>query len=188
MKNDAANDQTAQDLVDNIFGGIPKETPREPVQAIAESDLYDRVTKDAAEIITNGLDAISSLKLRVGAGAEAGLIEAYSTLITSTTAAIEVLNKIQMQTKKAKDAEALEKLRNEHKLQQIEQKAKLTNVDGPQVNNNIMIATREDIMQSLLKPLQDQARIMISNERVIEAEIIASEAKELEEINQKLAK
>jgi len=170
MKNDAANDQTAQDLVDSIFGGVSQNNDSRPPQAaIPEDQLYDRITKDAAEIITNGLDAISDLKSRLGAGADPDMVEAFSSLINSTTSASETLNKIQLQTKKARDAENLEKLRHQHKTQQIEQRSKLMLGDGEGngSNTNILIATREDIMNTLLKPLQDQARIMISNEREV---------------------
>ncbi len=164
MKNDDANDQTAQDLVDSIFGSIPEKQERPSSDSITEDQLFDRVTKDASEIITSGLDAIASIKDRIGTAADSDTIEAFSTLISSTTAAIEVLNKLQIQTKKAKDAEKLEELRHKHKTEQINQRSKLMLGDGQPINNNILIATREDIMNSLLKPLQEQARIMVSNE------------------------
>lgn len=167
MKNDAANNQTAQDLVDDIFGGIPEHTDERTIERpISEDQLYDHVTRSAAEIITNGLDAIAGIKLRIQTGADPDLVQSFSTLIASTTSAIETLNKIQLQTKKAKDAENLERLRHQHKTEQIEQRSKLNLGDGEGGGNtNILIATREDIMNSLLKPLQDQARILMSNER-----------------------
>lgn len=164
MKNDKRNDKIAQDLVDNIFGSIEDEQmpPREQPEVIPEEQLYERVTKNAGEIINNGLDAITSIKTRLASGADADLVEAFSALISSTTGALEVLNKIQLQTRKARATEKLEAEKHKYKMAQIEQKSRLSlgDGDGSSGNTNILIATREDIMASLLKPLREQAKLV----------------------------
>ena len=140
-------------LSKQIQDGVPTTVERPHVERISDDQLNDKIIQDATELIQQGLEAIATLKARAVGGADADTIAAFAGLMSSTTGAIETLSKISASNAKTKAARQLERLRHKHKLAQIAEKAKLPiSADG--INGNTLTASREDIINLLLRPPQ----------------------------------
>lgn len=112
---------------------------------LKEEDLQQYVLNKTKALIEAGLGAVQDLTPSVVAGSDSREIEALSKLMASTAQALDSLQKTSLIDKKADRDEKLEKLRFEGR----KEIAALT--QGPQTitNNNILVASREEIMKKL---------------------------------------
>lgn len=116
---------------------------------ITDDNVNEFILRKSADLIEQGMGLLSVLKLDVMAGGQSEEVEAYSKLVAAITTSIDTMNKINIQNKKAQTATALKKMDIESKTNQIELGAR-------NVTNNIVIASREEIMQNLVnKATQD---------------------------------
>ena len=108
-------------------------------------DLQQYFLNKTKALVEAGLGAVQDLTPSVVSGSDSREIEALSKLMTSTAQALEALQRTALIDKKADRDEKLEKIRQDGR----KEVAALT--QGPQkiTNNNILVASREEIMKKL---------------------------------------
>lgn len=109
-------------------------------EAINPENMEDFIIRKAAHVIQQSIDVSEMIKDGIISTGDAESIEAYSKILTSSSNAIDVLNKINLQNKRIKSAKELETMKIDAKK----------SIGAKQVNTNILIATREEIMKQLV--------------------------------------
>jgi len=138
---------------------IPRETPTN----ITEDNINDYILQKTGNLVDAGLGAVSDLKDFIVQGQNPDEIAALSELISSTTKAIEALNKINLQNKKAKTDKELKAIDIEGK------KAIAGSLPGNVTNNTVnLVASREEIFKQLLNNVQEEETIEIIESVVLE--------------------
>ena len=127
---------------------IPRGTPTN----VTEDNINDYILQKTGNLIDAGLGAVSDLKDFVVQGQNPDEIAALSELISSTTKAIEALNRINLQNKKAKTDKELKTMDIEGK------KAIASSLPGNNITNNTvnLVASREEIFKQLLNDTKDE--------------------------------
>jgi len=111
---------------------------------LAEKDVENYVIKQSKAIIDAGVSAVQDMTPYIVQGQDAREIDALSKLVAATAKAIDTLNKKNLINSKADRDERLEQIKIEAKKELISQQS-AKNV----TNNNIVIASREDILKKL---------------------------------------
>jgi hypothetical protein len=111
---------------------------------IDEENINDYILKKTGNLIDAGLGAVEDLKDYIVQGQNPDEIAALSELISSTTKAIEALNKINLHNKKTKHDKELKRIDIEGK----KEIATLTAGDTT-INNNLIVASRQEILDKL---------------------------------------
>lgn len=113
--------------------------------SLKPEDLQQYFLDKTKALVEAGLGAVQDLTPSVVSGSDSREIEALSKLMTSTAQALEALQRTALIDKKADRDEKLEKIRQDGR----KEVAALT--QGPQkiTNNNILVASREEIMKKL---------------------------------------
>jgi hypothetical protein len=139
---------------------IPRGTPTN----VTEDNINDYILQKTGNLIDAGLGAVSDLKDFVVQGQNPDEIAALSELISSTTKAIEALNRINLQNKKAKTDKELKTMDIEGK------KAIASSLPGNNITNNTvnLVASREEIFKQLLNNVQEEEAIEVVDSIVIE--------------------
>jgi hypothetical protein len=122
---------------------------------LEEKDLQQYVLNKTKALVEVGLGAIQDLTPGIVAGSDAKEIEALSKLMASTAQSIDALQRSALIDKKADRDEKLEKMR-------IEAKKEMIALQGPQqnvTNNNVLIASREEIIAALTKQKEETLKI-----------------------------
>ena len=129
-----------------------KSVPRGTPTNITEDNINDYILQKTGTLIDAGLGAVNDLKDFVVQGQNPDEIAALSELISSTTKAIEALNKINLQNKKAKTDKELKAIDIEGK------KAIAGSLPGNNITNNTvnLVASREEIFKQLLNDVKDE--------------------------------
>lgn len=130
----------------NVQSAIKDTSPLHP------EDLQQYFLNKTKALVEAGLGAVQDLTPSVVAGSDSREIEALSKLMASTAQALDSLQKTALIDKKADRDEKLEKL----KLDGKKEIAILT--QGPQniTNNNILVASQEEIMKKLFGDNKDK--------------------------------
>lgn len=134
------------DELDNFSPPAPNtQKATQDTTPLKDEDVQQYFLNKTKALIETGLGAVQDLTPSVVAGSDSREIEALSKLMASTAQALETLQKTALIDKKADRDEQLEKLR----VQGRKEVAQLTR--GPQhvTNNNILVASREEIMKKL---------------------------------------
>lgn len=139
-----------------------KSVPRGTPTHITEDNINEYILQKTGTLIDAGLGAVSDLKDFIVQGQNPDEIAALSELISSTTKAIEALNKINLQNKKAKTDKELKAIDIEGK------KSIAGSLPGNNITNNTvnLVASREEIFKQLLNDIKDP--IEITESTVIE--------------------
>jgi len=113
---------------------------------ITEENINDYIFKKTGSLIDAGLGAVEDLKDFIVQGQNPDEIAALSELISSTTKAIEALNRINLLNKKAKTDKELKtlELQNKKEIAGMLPGNIITN------NTNVLIASREEIIKQLI--------------------------------------
>lgn len=129
-----------------------KSVPRGTPTNVTEDNINDYILQKTGNLIDAGLGAVSDLKDFVVQGQNPDEIAALSELISSTTKAIEALNRINLQNKKAKTDKELKTMDIEGK------KAIAGSLPGANITNNTvnLVASREEIFKQLLSDVKDE--------------------------------
>lgn len=129
-----------------------KSVPRGTPTNITEDNINDYVLQKTGNLIDAGLGAVNDLKDFVVQGQNPDEIAALSELISSTTKAIEALNRINLQNKKAKTDKELKTMDIEGK------KAIAGSLPGANITNNtnVLVASREEIFKQLLSDIKEE--------------------------------
>jgi len=122
---------------------------------LTDDNVNDYVYHKSSELVESTLGAIHSLRDNILAGSDPKEIAALSQLINSASKALDQLNKINLQNKQAKTNVELKKM-------EIESNSHLSKLI-PQTNN-IVIATRDEIMERMFdkQPKKDKLQIIDS--------------------------
>ena len=141
-----------------------KPVPRGTPTNVTEDNINDYILQKTGNLIDAGLGAVSDLKDFVVQGQNPDEIAALSELISSTTKAIEALNRINLQNKKAKTDKELKAIDIEGK------KAVAGMLPGNNVTNNTvnLVASREEIFKQLLNNIEEEPVVEVIDSIVIE--------------------
>jgi hypothetical protein len=141
----------------NIRPPLPTEQP-----AVTDENLNEFVLQKMSLVISQGVATLEEIKNGVRQSADPEEIDAYSKLINAVASTADTLNKVNLQNKKAATAK---------EIKQMEIKGK--SPEGlPSSSTTIVIATREEIMERILKEAEDST-IDITSE-VIDSESVDS--------------
>lgn len=164
MSNDNSEiDDIITQLKDDSINTQPKalSTPnqkKDNTEGLTDDNVNDYVYKKSSELVESTLGAIQSFRDNILAGSDPKEISALSQLINSASKALDQLNKINLQNKQTKSNLELKKL-------ELESNSHLSKLI-PQTNN-IVIATRDEIMQKMFdKPLKKEKLQIVDSEIV----------------------
>jgi len=139
----------------NFLQPAPVKPTEQPI--VTEENINDFILKTSSKVIQQGVDTIDSVRGAVVQGGAPEEIEALSQLISAVTGSIDVLNKINLQNKKAVSAKELKELDMNHRKQ-------LQASKGPTHNTNILIAGREEVMKKLIDHIDKTSVIEVKSE------------------------
>ena len=151
-------DTLLDELSSFSFPVTARSVPRGTPTHITEDNINDYILQKTGTLIDAGLGAVSDLKDFIVQGQNPDEIAALSELISSTTKAIEALNKINLQNKKAKTDKEL-------KVMDIDGKKSVAGMlPGNNITNNtnVLVASREEIFKQLLSDTTEEAEIIDS--------------------------
>ena len=138
---DSSNEIDA--IVDQLRGDAvstqPKPTVKADIDNLTDDNVSEYVYKKTAEVIEVGLEAVNNLKDMVTAAQDPKEMAAFAQMLGAVTKAIDNLNKINLQTKQHK---------NNLEVARVEASGQKALPIGTQTNN-IMIATRDEVMNRL---------------------------------------
>lgn len=143
------SDDDISSLLDELSSfAMPAANTQKAVQdttPLKPEDLQQYFLDKTKALVEAGLGAVQDLTPSIVGGSDSREIEALSKLMTSTAQALEALQRTALIDKKADRDEKLENLRQQGR----KEVAALT--QGPQqvTNNNILVASREEIMKKL---------------------------------------
>jgi hypothetical protein len=155
-------------LVDELSSFTLPPAPKTNIENVklTEDNINDYVLKRTSTLIDSSINAIEDIKDYVVQGQNPDEISALSELINSATKALEHLNKINLQNKKAATDKEL-------KTMDIASRKEVASLlpDNNVINNtNILVASREEIFKKLLSD--------ISEPEVIDVQVLKDPPKE----------
>ncbi len=121
---------------------------------LKDEDVHQYFLNKTKTLIEAGLGAVQDLTPGIVAGSDSREIEALSKLMASTAQALETLQKTSLLDKKATKDEALERI----KIAGRKEVAQLTQGPHNITNNNILVASREEIMKKLFGNEKEEVR------------------------------
>ncbi len=130
----------------NTQKAVKDTTPLKP------EDLQQYFLDKTKALVEAGLGAVQDLTPSVVSGSDSREIEALSKLMTSTAQALEALQRTALIDKKADRDQELENI----KLQGRKELATLTQGPKTVTNNNILVASREEIMKKLFNSEKEE--------------------------------
>jgi hypothetical protein len=154
------------DIIDQLKGDSispqsianqPQETKK--ISNLTDENVNDYVYNKSSELVESTLGAIHSLRDNILAGSDPKEIAALSQLINSASKALDQLNKINLQNKQAKSNVEIKKM-------EIESNSHLSKL-MPQTNN-IVIATRDEIMEKMFDKTPKREKIQLLDSNTLE--------------------
>jgi hypothetical protein len=142
----------------------PVTIPTNETKEVTDDNINEFILQKASKLINTGLGAVDELKDFIVQGQNPDEIAALSELISSTTKALEALNRINLQNKKAKTDKEL-------KMIDLEGRKSIANMlPGNTVTNNtnVLIASREEIFKKLIETEQETAPLQLVDSEIIE--------------------
>jgi valyl-tRNA synthetase len=164
-----ANNQQIIDQIDSFIAGLSpedKEIVSKDTSKVTTSiavntpktteEMQTFVIQHSAELVENSVKSIMELQKLTVATGDPEMMAGLASLIAASTGAIETVNKIHLQAKKAE-------ANKEIKLLELEGKKEIQRLknDGylnlPAGNTNILVATREEIIAQLTGKAKEKA-------------------------------
>lgn len=140
-------DNELDDILEELKNDKTLSTLREPPSAqklnISDDNVNDYIMQKIGGLIESGIETVNAIRGTISSGFEAEELSAFSSLIASITNAAEVINKINIQNKKAKSSKEIKQL-------ELESKKQLGGM-SKHGDTNILIATREEIVNQFLE-------------------------------------
>jgi len=176
--NTASDNQNVINQIDDFIAGLnntPEKTEsiQVPVEVVkvnvpkTEQDIQDFILKNSAELATLSVKSVKDLQQVVTATGDPEQMASLASLIAAGAGAIETINKIHLQNKKAESNKDLKKLEIEGK-KEIQRLKNDGYLNLPQGNTNILVATREEMIAQLTGKVKSKT-VDVTNE-VIELE------------------
>ena len=131
----------------NGYNKIPKNKPPTTQKELTEEELGAYLIKKSSELIELSMDSVEDLKISVVQGQNPDEIAALASLITSTTGAIESLNKLNMLKRKHEMTKEIKALDWSNK-KEVAKSLPAMNITN---NTNVLVATREEILKKMLE-------------------------------------
>lgn len=142
-----------------------EEKKNEPKIEVPKTDeeMKEFVAKHSAELVQNSVKSIMELQKLTVATGDPEMMAGLASLIAASTGAIEAVNKIHIQNKKADTARELKKMEIEGR-KEIQRLKNDGYLNLPAGQTNILVATREEIIAQLTgkakaKPLEDSITV-----------------------------
>jgi valyl-tRNA synthetase len=173
------NNQQIIDQIDSFIAGLSpedKETVSKDTSKVTTSiavntpktteEMQTFVIQHSAELVENSVKSIMELQKLTVATGDPEMMAGLASLIAASTGAIETVNKIHLQAKKAE-------ANKEMKLLELEGKKEIQRLknDGylnlPAGNTSILVATREEIIAQLTGKAKEKAVNTIDTIEVI---------------------
>ncbi len=136
-------------LLDELSSfSVPSPNTKQAIQdnsPLSEEDLQQYVLNKTKALVEASLGAVQDLAPMVAGSGDAREVDALSKMVASTAQALDALQKTALINKKAERDERLEAIKHQGKKE-------IANLmRGPQhvTNNNILVASREEIMKKL---------------------------------------
>jgi hypothetical protein len=127
-------------------------------ERLTDDNVGEYVYKKSSELVDSTLSAVQALKDTVLTGSDPKEIAALSTLINAATKALDQLNKINLQNKQTKSNEEMKKL----EIAANSKKPVLPNT------TNVLIATRDEIMNQLFDKPSRREKIQLTDSDIID--------------------
>jgi hypothetical protein len=143
----------------------PVTTKTHKHHTLTEDNITDFVIKSSEELINAGLESVTDLREYVVQGQNPDEIEALAGLISSTTNAIEALNKMVLLKKKNEAAKELKIL----ELENRKEVAALLPQNNIITNTNVVVASRDEIIKKLISG--ENKTLELEDNTVIQGEI-----------------
>jgi valyl-tRNA synthetase len=171
----STDNQSVIDQIDAVIAGLntPEESKEKvednvPVKTTAippktNEEMQTFVLQHSAELVENSVKSIMELQKLTVATGDPEMMAGLASLIAASTGAIETVNKIHLQAKKADTVKELKKLEIEGK-KEIQRLKNDGYLNLPQSNTNILVATREEIIAQLT----GKAKAKVTDTNVIE--------------------
>ncbi len=122
-----------------------------------DAELQDFVLKNSAKLAELSIKSVQELQKVTVATGDPEQMASLASLIAAGAGAIETINKIHLQNKKAETAKDVKKLEIEGK-KEIQKLKNDGYLNLPQGNTNVLIATREEIMAQLAGKAKNKAK------------------------------
>jgi hypothetical protein len=146
---DSSDSDDISNLLDELSSfSIPAPNTQRAIQddtPLHEEEVQQYVLNRTKALVEAGIGAVQDLTPGVVAGSDSREIEALSKLMASTALALEALQKTSLMDRKADKDERLERIRIEGR----KEVAALAQAPQQITNNNILVASREEIMKKL---------------------------------------
>ena len=134
---------------------------------ITEDNVTDFVIKSSEALINAGLDSVSDLRDYIVQGQNPDEIDALASLITSTTGAIEALNKMVLLKKKNEATKELKIMELENRKEVAALLPGMNTIN----NTNVVIASRSEVFKALIQDEIVQKVDQLEDIQVIDASI-----------------
>jgi hypothetical protein len=139
-----SDDDNIEDLLSQLQDVAPMSNPSEEEQfSLNKEDMEQFVIDNAGKLISRSIQAVDEIKQYVLSAPESEQIDALATLIRSSASAIDTLNKIVLQDKKASSSKQLKEL-------DFEQKKALQSVQHNELSRALKMS-REEMISHLLE-------------------------------------
>lgn len=142
---------------------MPTEHTRRAVvddSPLKEQDVQQYFLNKTKALIEAGIGAVQDLTPAVVSSGDNKEVEALSKLMASTAQALDTLQRSALIDKKADRDEKIERIRIDGK----KEVARLVQAPQQITNNNILVASREEIMKKLLQPKEQEIQKVIQND------------------------
>jgi len=174
--NTASDNQNVINQIDNFIAGLNSEDrevvgkdyakniePKVKVEVPkTEQDIQDFILKNSAELATLSVKSVKDLQQVVAATGDPEQMASLASLIAAGAGAIETINKIHLQNKKAEANKDLKKLDIEGK-KEIQRLKNDGYLNLPQGSTNILVATREEMIAQLTGKVKNKT-VNVTNE------------------------
>jgi len=138
------------------LGEVPFEVPK------TDEDIQDFVLKNSAQLAALSIKSVKELQQIAIATGDPEQMASLASLITAGAGAVETINKIHLQNKKAEANKDLKKLDLEGK-KEIQRLKNDGYLNLPQGNTNVLVATREEIIAQLTGKVKSKT-VNVTNE------------------------
>ena len=139
-----SDDDNIEDLLSQLQDVAPMSNPSEEEQfSLNKEDMEQFVIDNAGKLISRSIQAVDEIKQYVLSAPESEQIDALATLIRSSASAIDTLNKIVLQDKKASSSKQLKEL-------DFEQKKALQSAQHNELSRALKMS-REEMISHLLE-------------------------------------
>jgi len=171
--NTASDNQNVINQIDDFIAGLNRpvekiENVQTPVEDIkvevpkTEQDIQDFILKNSAELATLSVKSVKDLQQVVTATGDPEQMASLASLIAAGAGAIETINKIHLQNKKAEANKDIKKIEIEGK-KEIQRLKNDGYLNLPQGNTNVLVATREEIIAQLTGKVKTKT-VNVTNE------------------------